>query len=132
MRKLRAFRRTPENPKEWARWIGDQDFDPLNQDVTSSDTTTIDISRGECTTLTLDRATTIAFSNPPASGKLGEICIKFVQTKARAAVSWPSGVTWEGGTAPTITVTDGAIDFVKLWTLDGGVTWLGVIWQDFS
>ncbi len=129
---LRTFRRIPENLVEWSRWVADQDLKPDNQDASSGETTTIDISKGECVTLTLAKATTIAFSYPPASGKLGEVCIKFVQTKARATVSWPSTVLWEGGTAPVITVTDAAIDFVRLWTLDGGTSWLGAFWQDFQ
>lgn len=133
MSDLRPFRRIPEDLVEWSRWISEQDLKPKNQSATAGKTTTIDVRKGEAVTLTLSEPrVAISFSNPPASGKLGEVSIKFIQTTSRATVTWPDSVTWPGGTAPTITLTLGAIDFVRLWTLDGGVTWMGAFWQNFK
>ena len=69
-------------------------------------------------------------SNPPASGILGELIIRIVQTGAGGAftVTWPATVKWPSGTAPVITVTNNAIDRVTLTTDDAGVQWFG----DFS
>ena len=133
MSDLRPFRRIPENLVEWSRWISEQDLKPKGQDATAVTSTAIDVRKGEAVTLTLSEPrVSISFTNPPASGKLGEVFIKFIQTTARSTVTWPDSVKWEDGTAPTITVTLDAVDIVKLYTLDGGTTWYGTFWQNLK
>lgn len=41
-------------------------------------------------------------------------------------VTWPSNITWNGGSAPTILSTAGAKTIVSLLSVDGGTTWLGM------
>ena len=76
--------------------------------------------------------TTVTLSNPPATGKYGQIRIQFVQDTTARAVTWPASVKWPGGTAPTISTGSGAIDVVILETDDGGTTWLGNFQQAYS
>lgn len=98
-----------------------------NNVVSSSNTTTLDLETGNSFDTTLTESTTIAITNPPASGLRGEIVIDIIQDGAGGAftVTWPASVKWPSGTAPTITVTNNAIDVVTLRTRDGGTTWLG-------
>jgi len=81
-----------------------------------------------------ENITTITLSNPPASGKYGEIVIEFLQDSTGGwTVAWPASVKWPGGTAPVITPTlSTGKDKVFLSTRDGGTTWLGDYSQAYS
>lgn len=82
-----------------------------------------------------ENITGITLSNPPASGRHGEIVIKFVQdaTGNRTVTGWPASVQWPGGVAPTITATaTTGTDLIHLETWDGGTTWFATVAQDFS
>lgn len=85
--------------------------------------------------VTLDESiTTITLSNPPATGKYGELTIKFIQDATGSwTVAWPASVQWPNGTAPVITpaLTTGT-DLIHLQTWDAGTTWYGTFAQDFS
>jgi hypothetical protein len=78
---------------------------------------------------------TVTLSNPPASGKYGEITIKFKQdsTGGWNVTSWPASVKWAGGIAPTLTATlTTGVDLLHLATWDGGAIWYATVAQDFS
>ena len=85
---------------------------------------TIDLTNGNIHTITLNAATTFAFSNPPASGKAGSLTLIINQGTTAYAVTWPSSVDWSGGSAPDLSTvsTDYVLTFL---TLDGGTTWRG-------
>lgn len=41
--------------------------------------------------------------------------------------AWGSSVKWAGGTAPTLTTTNGKTDILTFVTNDGGTTWFGFV-----
>lgn len=63
-------------------------------------------------------ALTVSFTNWPASG-LAAVAIE-VTGGGDHTLTW-TGVTWDGGTAPTLATTTGA-DVLVFWTRDGGTT----------
>ena len=85
---------------------------------------TIDLTNGNIHTITLNAATTFAFSNPPATGKAGSLTLIINQGTTAYAVTWPSSVDWSGGSAPNLSKvsTDYVLTFL---TLDAGTTWRG-------
>jgi hypothetical protein len=70
------------------------------------------------TTLTLSGAT---------SGRMCSLSLRLTQdgTGGRT-ITWPASVRWAGG-APTLTTAANAINWVELWTTDGGTTWFGAL-----
>jgi hypothetical protein len=100
----------------------------------STGTVDLDLSTANSFSFTLTENATITLSNPPASGKFGQLTVEITQDGGGGAytVTWPGSVTWPGGTGPTITVTNDAIDVVTLFTRDGGTTWRGNFSQAFA
>lgn len=105
-----------------------------NAITSTSNSVTADCSTGNSFYHLLTENTTFTLSNPPASGTLGEINIEIQQDGAGGAytVTWPASVTWPGGTAPTITTSNDAVDVVTLTTRDGGTTWRGNFSQAYA
>jgi hypothetical protein len=84
---------------------------------------------------TLDEnITAITLKDPPATGRYGEMVIKFTQDAVtlRTITGWPAGVKWPGGTEPTMTQTLSRVDMVHLATWDAGATWYATYTQDLS
>ena len=82
----------------------------------------IDYTSGNVVTATVDTsATTITFTNPPASGSAGSITL--ILTNAGSQTLAFTGADWAGGTAPTWTAS--GVDVVTFITTDGGTTWYG-------
>lgn len=101
----------------------------------SSNVIELDLTDGNSfvTTLT-ENITTVTLSNPPATGIYGQFVWKIIQDGGGGAftVTFPVSVLWPGGTAPTITVTNDAIDEVTLRTIDAGTEWRGGFSQAFA
>lgn len=101
----------------------------------SSNVITLDLTTGNSfvTTLT-ENITTVTLSNPPATGTYGQLVWKIIQDGASGAftVTFPASVLWPGGTAPTITVSNDAIDEITLRTIDAGTEWRGSFSQAFA
>jgi hypothetical protein len=100
----------------------------------SSGAITLDLSAGNSfqTTLT-ENITSITLSNPPASGTYGECIWKITQGASAYTVTFPAAVLWpDGGTAPTISTTNGDVDIVVMRTWDAGTTWYGDVGQDYA
>jgi len=101
----------------------------------SSGTVVLDLTTGNSfvTTLT-ENITTVTLSNPPATGIYGQLVWKIIQDGGGGAhtVTFPASVLWPGGTAPTITVTNDAIDEITLRTIDAGTEWRGSFSQAFA
>lgn len=66
------------------------------------------------------------------NGYYCELNIDFSQGSTPYQPIWPASVLWPGGTAPTLSAANNAIDVVHVWTRDGGTTWHGSFLLDFS
>ena len=102
--------------------------------VQTTGTIDIDLTTGNSFEVVLTENATITISDPPATGNYGQFVIKITQDSGGGAftVTWPASVIWPGGTAPTITVTNDAIDEVTLRTSDAGTEWRGSFSQAFA
>jgi hypothetical protein len=78
----------------------------------------IDCSLGNLFTKTISGASTFTVSNVPASRAYA---FTLELTHTSGAITWFSGVTWPGGTAPTLTT--GKVHLFMFLTDDGGTTW---------
>lgn len=85
----------------------------------------LDVSKGVTAfRLTLTANCTLTITTPPSGAH--RVVVEVVQpASATATVTWPAGVSWAGGTAPTLTAVADAVDVVELVTVDAGVTWRG-------
>jgi hypothetical protein len=83
----------------------------------------VDLSAGNVFTKTISGATTLTFSNPPATGKGGAFTL-ILTNGGSATVTWPASVDWPSATAPTLTAA--GIDVLVFTTIDGGTTWYGI------
>jgi len=85
----------------------------------------IDLELANVVSATVDTSTeTFTFSNPPTSGKAGSFTL-ILTNGGSQTVNWPASVDWNGGTAPTLTVS--GIDVLTFFTLDGGTIWYGFV-----
>jgi len=102
------------------------DFAVKKQSVSGIATTVVDYEAGSYITLTLTAdIATLTLDNPPAT-EVGVFRFKIIQDATPRAITWPANTKWpEGGQAPILSVGPSSIDFVDLWTDDGGVTWYG-------
>ena len=76
---------------------------------------------------------TLSFTNPSATGNYCEIKVMVIQDVGSVkTVTWPASVKWSGGTAPSLTGTDAAVDIFHFFTIDGGTNWYGSYGLDFS
>lgn len=90
----------------------------------SSGTLTLDCSAGNVFAVSLNaNITTLTFSNVPASGKAYSLTLSLTADGTARTVTWGSAVKWPGGTAPTLTSTNGKVDTFVMFTHDGGTTW---------
>ena len=92
------------------------------QDVTAqSGTTTINLNSGNIIYLTHSNDTTIAFSNVTTSSR-----VTIIRTTTTSnTITWPSGVYWDGGSAPAMINNDrvAAGQVFQLNTSNGGTNW---------
>jgi hypothetical protein len=112
-----------------------RDYAVLHNTITSSsNSVTADLSTGNSFYHLLTENTTFTLSNPPASPRYGICRIRIKQDGAGGAytVAWPASVVWAGGSAPTISTGNNAIDIITLETDDGGTTWYGNYSQAFA
>jgi len=84
-------------------------------------TQTLDLSTGHTFSITPTEALDILFSNPPASGTATGFSVE-VNNTGGYALTWPSSVKWDLGTAPTATASKEVYTFI---TTDGGTTYYG-------
>lgn len=84
----------------------------------------IDIRAGNYFTKTISGATTFTVSNVPASGTAASFILNLTNGGS-ATITWWSGMTWAGGTAPTLTAS--GRDSLGFYTYNGGTTWTGLV-----
>jgi hypothetical protein len=82
---------------------------------------TLDLSTGNTFSFTPSGATTVSFTNPPASGLAIGFTLEVINTGGYT-LTWPSSIKWHGGTTPTATSTKELYSFI---TTDGGTTYYG-------
>ena len=92
----------------------------------------IDFSLGNLYRITLDQATcnlSSGFTNPPPRGQSGTLTVALKQPENGSSTvsAWPSSVVWSAGSAPTLSTRSEAVDLFQFTTIDGGVTWYGVV-----
>ena len=95
--------------------------------TSTSNATTVNLQDGTNFSHTLTENTTFTFSNPASSGKVSAFTLKLVQDASASGfvVTWPTAVDWPAATAPTLTATASAVDYLVFITHDGGTTWYG-------
>lgn len=59
-------------------------------------------------------------------GVVGLALIISQDTTGGRTMTWPSSITWNGGSAPTLLATANSKTLVSLLSVDGGSTWLGM------
>ncbi len=84
----------------------------------------IDLSLGAVFTKTITATSTFTKSNPATNGNVSSFIIELTNGGSQV-VTWFSGVKWEGGTAPDLTVA--GKDILGFYTHDGGTTWVGIV-----
>ena len=88
--------------------------------------TTVDLSLGNVTDVTLTLSTVITLSNPT----VGTYVIKLIQDSIGGkTVSWPFNVLWSGSTPPTLTATANKTDVITL--VYDGVNYYGTYALNF-
>ena len=92
---------------------------PFNSPTVGA-TTTCDLSLARIFVFTVSQATTVAFTNVPASTFGVTVYLKITNGNA-FVVTWPAAVSWAIGTLPLLRTT--GLDLVRLFTNDGGTTW---------
>ncbi len=109
------------------------DFALKTQAVTAASTTAIDYELGSYVKLAMDVSiSTLTFDNPPAT-HLGTFRLKITQGSGGQTIAWPASMKWPtNGAAPTLSTGGGDIDFVDIWTDDGGTTWYGAYDTDWA
>lgn len=102
-------------------------LEPAEYDSGNSGTTkTLDWSNGSAQKSTLTGSVTYTLTNPVTGGAY---VIRIVQGASSYTVTWPASVKWSGGTAPTITVTNGKIDLINLYW--DGTSYYGSFTQNY-
>ena len=97
-----------------------------NNVTANSSTTTVDLSDGNVVKFTQSANTTVSFANTGTSN-----IVSFIRT-GDGTITWPAGVTWDGGSTPTLVSSgvSGEVNLINLLTRDEGVTWYG--WESVN
>jgi hypothetical protein len=111
--------------------IGSHYSEPRTFVATAGAAQTCNFRTGNNWDFTLSQALTIAISNPPPSGQWGTLFIVIRNGGTAYAVTWPASVKWAGGSAPALSGINLA-DLITLVTFDGGVTYAGMVTQNFA
>jgi len=93
--------------------------------TSSSNAATINLRDGNVFEHDLTENVTYTFSNPAASGRASAFVLKIIQDSSARTITWPGSVDWAGGTAPTLSTANNAVDVFVFLTIDGGTTYYG-------
>jgi hypothetical protein len=98
----------------------------------SSSTLTVDLSAGSVFSVSLNaNITTLTISNAPsaASGTSHAMTFTLALTAdgTQRTIVWPASIKWAGGTAPSLTATNGKIDVFTFLSINAGTNWLGFV-----
>ena len=92
----------------------------------AASTVTLNLATGTSFSLTMDQATTFAFSNPPGSGTAFSFTLFLTQHSSAVAITWPNTVDWAGGSAPDAAGAN-ELQAYAFFTRDGGTTYYGFL-----
>lgn len=84
----------------------------------------IDLSVSNYFTKTISGDTTFTVSNTPTTGTSASFILDLTDGGS-ATITWWSGMTWVGGTAPEL--TSSGRDSLGFYTYDGGTVWTGLV-----
>lgn len=84
----------------------------------------LDLSLANYFTKTVSGATSLSVSNVGSADYVSSFILKLINGGSSAVTYW-SGVKWEAGSAPTLTVS--GVDILGFFSVDGGTTWYGVV-----
>lgn len=95
----------------------------------STGTLTLDLNSAQVFDVSLNaNITTLTISNTDAtSNTVNAFTLIFTMDGTARTVTWPAAVKWAGGTAPTLTSTNGKKDVLSFMSPDNGTTWLGFV-----
>jgi len=94
--------------------------------ASAASTVTLALGTGTSFSLTMDQATTFAFSNPPGSGTAFSFTLFLTQHSSAVAITWPNTVDWAGGSAPDAAGAN-ELQAYAFFTRDGGTTYYGFL-----
>lgn len=110
-----------------------QDFSMTLQDIVATATTEIDYELGSYIRLDLNvNITLLNLTNPPAAGVFGALRIRITQNAGGETITWPASVIWPSAAELLLSTGAAEVDFVDLWTDDGGTTWYAAGNNDWS
>lgn len=90
----------------------------------STASTSVDLSTGTVFPVNLTASTTLAFTNPPASGKAFSFTIVAIQDATGGrSITWPAATKWPQGQQPPQNTTANSVNIYSLLTWDGGSTY---------
>ena len=89
---------------------------------------TLNLANGNVFNVALNAAiTTLTISSPPAANNAGSFVLIFTADGTPRAVTWGASILWPGGTAPTLTSTNGKKDVFGFVSLNSGTNFMGFI-----
>ncbi len=88
----------------------------------------VDCSKGNYFTKTINGATTFTFDNVPS--QVYGFTMELTHTSGSGSITWPTSVKWPADTAPAL--TDGKTSLVMFITDDGGTRWRGSSLADYT
>lgn len=91
---------------------------------TISGSVALSLKAGNLISFTVGGALTLSFSDLPASSKVATFLLE-ITNGGIAALTWPVGIEWVSGAAPTLRLT--GKNLVGIVTRDGGTTFLGTL-----
>ena len=94
----------------------------------SAGTLTLDLNTATVFAVTLNaNITTLTITNVQSSGKTSSFVLMLTADGTARTVAWPVNFQWPGGTAPTLTSTNGKEDVFTFFTVNGGTNWQAFI-----
>lgn len=102
-------------------------YETYNNVTISAGAVTLDLSTGNHFATNLTGNYTVSITNPCASGKACAFTYLTHGTGAATVITWPASVLWPGGTAPTVTTTNGKTDVYSFYSVNGGTNWYGFV-----
>jgi len=103
-----------------------ESYEPLAV-IAAGATETLDVGTCSAFKLTLSANCTLTFSSATTDEAWSFGLFLVQDATGGRTITWPASVLWAGGTAPTLSTTANAIDYLVFTTFDGGTTWLGAL-----
>ena len=103
---------------------------PYEQTVEAVSALDIDCSTGNFFTKAISTSSTFTFSNVPSSGTAYAFTLESDVTGTGTTITWPSSVTFNGGSAPDL--TDTKTHLFMFVTNDGGTSFRGSALVDYN